>query len=128
MRTLALLAVLSSSVLAQSNHAACSLAPDIEKEYLALPSMFDLSKSWEERYAPRRALADKYSADWPLQFTLQQPILQLFDIGREWDLALAHYRALPDHLLEAGFLLLTKIRDNFSRAESGRDLRSEVGR
>ena len=116
MRTLALLAVLSSSVLAQSNRAACSLAPDIEKEYLALPSMFDLSKSWEERYAPRRALAEKYSADWPLQFTLQQPILQLFDIGREWDLALAHYRALPDHLL--GELLEARLLSSLHRKKS----------
>jgi hypothetical protein len=55
--------------------------------------------SWEERYAPRRDLAKKYPDDWPLQFTLQQPILPHFDMGREWDLALVHYRSLPDNLL-----------------------------
>jgi len=61
--------------------------------------MSDLSLSWEERYAPRRDLAKKYPTDWPLQFTLQQPILYHSDMGREWDLALAHYRSVPDRVL-----------------------------
>src|SRR5438067_9140437 len=50
----------------------------------ALPSMSDLTLSWEERYAPRRDLAKKYSADWPLQFMLQRPILQGVDMRREF--------------------------------------------
>jgi AhpC/TSA family len=108
MRTLALLTVLSSSVLAQSNRTACSLTPEVEKEYLTLPSMSDLSLSWEERYAPRRDLAKKYPTDWPLQFTVQQPIVHHSEMGREWDLALSYYRSLPDRhlgeLLEARLL------------------------
>src|SRR5580704_7246428 len=99
MRTLALLTVLSSSVFAQSNRTVCSLTPEVETEYLTLPAMSDLSLSWEERYAPRRDLAKKYPTNWPLQFMLQQPILYHSDMGREWDLALSHYRSLPDRLL-----------------------------
>jgi hypothetical protein len=61
--------------------------------------MSDLSLSWDERYAPRRDLAKKYLHDWALQFKLQQPILQHSELRGEWDLALAHYRALPDRQL-----------------------------
>jgi len=46
MRAIALLSVLCTSVCAQSNPTACSLSPGLEKEYLALPSMSDLSLSW----------------------------------------------------------------------------------
>jgi len=66
MRTVALLAALSSVVLAQSDRTSCSIPLDVESEYRSLPSMSDLSRSWEERYAPRRALAKKYPYDWPL--------------------------------------------------------------
>jgi len=52
MRAIALLSVLCTSVCAQSNPTACSLSLELEKEYLALPSMSDLSLSWEERYGP----------------------------------------------------------------------------
>ena len=99
MRTIALLSVLCTSVCAQSNPTACSLSPALEKEYRALPSMSDLSLSWEERYGPHRDLAKKYPTDWPLQFAIQQSILQHFDMGREWDLALSYYRSLPDRQL-----------------------------
>src|SRR5256885_1593856 len=116
MRTLALLTVLSSSVLAQSSRTACSLAPNIETEYLALPSMSDLTLSWEERYAPRRDLAKKYSADWPLQFMLQRPILQGVDMRREFDLALPYYRSLQDRLL--GELLEARLLSPVYRKKS----------
>ena len=116
MRTLALLAVLSTAASAQSNRAACSLAPGIEKEYLALPSMLDLSLSWEERYGPRRELAKRYPTDWPLQFLLQQPLLHNFAMGREWDADLAHYQALPDPLL--GELLEARLISSLHRKKS----------
>ena len=108
MRAMALWSVLCLSVCAQPNPTACSLSPEMEREFSALPSMSDLSLSWDGRYAPRRDLAKKYPEDWSLQFKLQQPILQHSDLRREWDLALAHYRALPDRqlgeLLEARLL------------------------
>jgi hypothetical protein len=116
MRTLALLAVLSSSLSAQSNRTACSLTAEVETEYLTLPSMSDLSLSWEERYAPRRDLAKKYPTDWPLQFMLQQPILQHSDMRLEWDLALAHYRSLPDRQL--GELLEARLLSPLQRKKS----------
>ncbi len=116
MRTLALLTVLSSSVLAQSSRTACSLAPDIEKEYLALPSMSDLTLSWEERYAPRRDLAKKYPADWPLQFMLQRPIVNGLGTDREFDLALPYYRSLQDRLL--GELLEARFLSSIYRKKS----------
>jgi hypothetical protein len=115
MRAIALLSVLCSSVCAQSNPTACSLSPAIEKEYLALPSMSDLSLSWEERYSPRRDLAKKYPTDWPLQFMLQQPIVQ-FEMAREWDLALSYYRSLPDHLL--GETLEARLLSSLQRKKS----------
>lgn len=86
--------------------------------------MSDLSRSWEERYAPRRALAKRYVTDWPLQFMLQTPILLHGDMGREWDLAIEHYRALPDRtlgeLLEAR--LLSSVQRKRSRAALDRIL------
>jgi peroxiredoxin len=78
--------------------------------------MSDLSLSWQERYAPRRALAKKYLADWPLQFTLQTPILHHSDIGREWDLAIEHYRTLPDRSL--GELLEARLLSPLQRKKS----------
>src|SRR5579872_138817 len=116
MRLIALLTILTFPVLAQSNRTACSLASDVENEYLALPSMSDLSRSWEERYAPRRDLTKKYPDDWPLQFMLQQPILQHSEISREWDLALSHYRALSDRLL--GELLEARLLSSLYRKKS----------
>ena len=116
MRTVALLAALSSVVLAQSDRTSCSIPLDVESEYRSLPSMSDLSRSWEERYAPRRALAKKYPYDWPLQFALQVPILQHSDMGREWDLAIEHYRALPDRAL--GELLEARLLSPLHRKKS----------
>src|SRR5579859_4774173 len=116
MRTVALLAVLSSSVLAQSSRTACSLTPEVEKEYLALPSMSDLSLSWEERYAPRRDLAKKYPDDWPLQFMLQRPIVNGLATDREFDLALPYYRSLQDRLL--GELLEARFLSSIYRKKS----------
>ena len=105
---MALWSVLCLSVCAQPNPTACSLSPEMEEEFLALPSMSDLSLSWEERYAPRRDLARTHPHDWSLQFKLQQPILQHSELRREWDQAQEHYRALPDRqlgeLLEARLL------------------------
>ena len=116
MRTAALLSVLTVSVCAQSSRNACSLDPGVEKEYRALPSMSDLSLSWEERYGPRRELAKRYLTDWPLQFMLQQPILHGISISREFELALAHYRSLPDHLL--GELLEARLLSSLQRRKS----------
>src|SRR5438477_958240 len=116
MRTLALLAVVSSALWAQSNRTACALAPHIEAEYLALPSMSDLTKSWEERYAPRRDLAKKYPADWPLQFMLQRPIVNGIGMDREFDLALPYYQSLPDRLL--GELLEARLLSSVYRKKS----------
>jgi hypothetical protein len=116
MRTAALLSVLTVSVCAQSSPNACSLDPGVEKEYRALPSMSDLSLSWEERYGPRRELAKRYLTDWPLQFMLQQPILHGISISREFELALAHYRSLPDHLL--GELLEARLLSSLQRRKS----------
>jgi hypothetical protein len=116
MRTAALLAVLSSVAFGQSNRTACSIAPDVEIDYRSLPSMSDLSRSWEERYAPRRALAKKYLTDWPLQLMLQSPILMHGDMGREWDVAIEHYRALPDRTL--GELLEARLLSSVQRKKS----------
>jgi hypothetical protein len=116
MRTVTLLAVLSSLGFAQSDRTACSMALGVENEYRSLPSMSDLSRSWEERYAPRRALARKYPADWPLQFALQTPIQQHSDMRREWDLAIEHYRAIPDRLL--GELLEARLLSPVQRKTS----------
>src|SRR5579862_5443259 len=116
MRMAALLAALSSVVFGQSNRTACSIGLDVENEYRTLPSMSDLSRSWEERYGPRRALAKKYPMDWPLQFELQAPILIHPYMGREWDLAIEHYRALPDRAL--GELLEARLLSPVRRAKS----------
>ena len=125
MRTVTLLAVLSSLGFAQSDRTACSMALGVENEYRSLPSMSDLSRSWEERYAPRRALARKYPSDWPLQVALQMPIQQHSDMRREWDLAIEHYRAVPDRLL--GELLearlLSPVQHKTSRGVLDRILR-----
>src|SRR6266478_3931827 len=116
MRTVTLLAVLSSLGFAQSDRTACSMAFGVENEYRSLPSMSDLSRSWEERYAPRRALAKKYPADWPLQFALQVPIQQHSEMRREWDLAIERYRAVPDRLL--GELLEARLLSPVQRTTS----------
>lgn len=116
MRTAALLAVLSGIAFGQSNRTACSIAPDVEIDNRSLPSMSDLSKSWEERYAPRRALAKRYVTDWPLQFILQAPILLQATMGREWDLAIEHYRALPDRTL--GELLEARLLSSVQRKKT----------
>ena len=50
--------------------------------------MSDLTLSWEERDAPRRDLAKKYPADWPLQFMLQRPIVNGLATDLDFDLAL----------------------------------------
>ncbi len=116
MRMAALLAALSSVVFGQSNRTACSIGLDVENPYRALPSMSDLSLSWEERYGPRRALAKKFPTDWPLQFRLQAPILAVPTMGREWDSAIEHYRALPDRLL--GELLEARLLSLVRRKKS----------
>ena len=82
--------------------------------------MSDLSLSWEERYAPRRDLAKKYPNDWPLQFALQQPILQHSEMGHEYDLALSHYRSLPDPVL--GELLEARLLSSLHRKKSRESL------
>jgi peroxiredoxin len=62
--------------------------------------MSDLSLSWEQRYGPRRILAEKYPTNWALQFALQEPLLNSIDLlPHEWDLAIERYRSLPDPLL-----------------------------
>ncbi|MGH9721707.1 MAG: hypothetical protein ACRD8O_15985 [Bryobacteraceae bacterium] len=99
MRVLSVLVILSGAVFGQSNRTACSLTPGLAQQYAALPPMPDLTLSFEERMAPRRALAKAYPADWPLQFLLQEPISGQFTLGREWDAAIAHYRSLPDRML-----------------------------
>jgi hypothetical protein len=115
-RAIAVLSALCVSVCAQSNPTACSLSPEVEKEYAALPSMSDLSLSWEERYAPRRDFAKKYPTNWPLQFTVQEPILHHSDMGHEWDLALGYYRSLPDRQL--GELLEARLLSPLHRKKS----------
>jgi len=87
--------------------------------------MSDLSLSWKERYAPRRDLAKKYPNDWPLQFALQQPILQHSEMGHEYDFALSHYRSLPDHLL--GELLEARLLSSLHRKKSRQSLDHVLG-
>jgi hypothetical protein len=87
--------------------------------------MSDLSLSWEQRYGPRRILAEKYPTNWALQFALQEPLLNSIDLlPHEWDLAIERYRSLPDpllrDLLEAR--LLAQIQPVKSRETIGRVL------
>jgi thiol-disulfide isomerase/thioredoxin len=102
--------------LAQSTRTACTPAAPIAKELQALPPMMDLSRSWEERMAPRRVLARKYPDDWPVQFTLQDAIRRQLFIGREWDQAIAFYRSMPDRAL--GELLEARLIGPFYRKRS----------
>jgi hypothetical protein len=62
MRILTLLTVLCGIASAQSSRIACTVPASVAKEVQALPLMTDLSRSWEERMAPRRALAKKNPA------------------------------------------------------------------
>ena len=100
MPALAVVLLLSGIILAQSDRTSCSIGADVEHEYRSLPSMSDLSLSWEQRYGPRRILAEKYPTNWALQFALQEPLLNSIDLlPHEWDLAIERYRSLPDPLL-----------------------------
>jgi hypothetical protein len=108
--------LLPAVIFGQSNRTACALSPEVEKEVRALPSMTEMSLSWEERVSPRRLLAMKYPGDWPLQIALQDAILRKFHIGREWDWAIAHYRSLPDRTL--GEMLEARLLAGLHREKS----------
>jgi thiol-disulfide isomerase/thioredoxin len=101
---------------AQPNSRACEIQESNQARFVALPKVNDLSKSWEERIAPRRALAQAYPGDWALQIALQDPIRNAFFLGSEWDLALAHYRKLPDRAL--GELLEARLLSGMQRKQS----------
>ena len=116
MPILFLVAALGAIAPAQSTRTACTPAAPIEKELQALPSMSDLSRSWQQRMAPRRALAAKYPNNWPLQFTLQDAIRRYFFMGREWDQAIALYRSMDDRTL--GALLEARLISPFQRRRS----------
>jgi hypothetical protein len=116
MRVLCLLAAGSAALLAQTNRTACAVSAEAEQEVRALPAMSDFSLSFEERMGPRRALAAKYPDDWALQVHLQDPILRLSHLGREWDRAIAHYRSLPDRTL--GELLEARLLSRLHRKKS----------
>jgi hypothetical protein len=88
--------------------------------------MSDVSRSWKERYGPRRELAKKYPTDWSLQFALQEPILNHSELGREWDLAIERYRALPDRML--GELLEARLLAPVQREKSREALDHVLGR
>jgi len=124
MPALALLLLLSGIILAQSDRTTCAMWANVEHEYRSLPSMSDLSLSWEQRYGPRRILAGKYPTNWPLQLALQEPLLTGSELVHEWDLAIERYRSLQDpllrDLLEAR--LLAQIQPVKSREAIGRIL------
>jgi thiol-disulfide isomerase/thioredoxin len=116
MRVLTLLPVLCGIASAQSTRTACTVPVSVAKEVQALPLMSDLSRSWEERMAPRRTLAKKYPGNWALQFTLQDAIRRHFQIGGEWDQAIAFYRSMEDRTL--GELLEARLISPFHRRQS----------
>ncbi len=116
MHLVLLLAAAAVLAPAQSTRTQCSLSAPAEKAVAALPSLNDLSLSWEERIAPRRALAERHPDNWPLQFLVQDAIRRHFHIGREWDRALAFYRRLPDRVL--GELLEARLIGSFHRKRS----------
>jgi hypothetical protein len=98
MPVLAIVLLFSAVTLAQSARAACSMGPDAEREYHALPSISDLSLSWDQRYGPWRTLARKYPNDWALQLRLQEPIRNP-DAVLQWDRTMEFYHSVPDHVL-----------------------------
>ena len=116
MRFILLLAGFCITVSAQSTRTACNLSPSAEKAVRALPSLNDLSLSWEERIAPRHALAEKQPNNWPLQIVLQDALRRRFYLGRDWDRTIAMYRRLPDRLL--GDLLEARLTGSFHRKQS----------
>ncbi len=111
-----LLALPGGALRAQINRTACAVSPAAEKEVLALPPLDDLSWSWDERMAPRRALARNYPDDWALQILVQDAIRGRFYLGREWDQAIDHYRSLPDKTL--GELLEARLLSGLHRKRS----------
>jgi hypothetical protein len=114
MRTLSLLAVLFS-VLAQFSPTACSLVHFLDRD-----GVINVSPAPGDTHARSRkriphlclscqtcrcrgrngthlaGFAEEVSYRLAVQFMLQQPILQHFEMGRKWELALAHYRSLPN--------------------------------
>lgn len=111
-----LLVILCGVAFGQSPQTACAPAAPIAKEVQALPAMADLSRTWEERMAPRRALARKYPSDWALQFLLQDAIRRQLFQSREWDQAFAFYRSVPDRNL--GELLEARLLSSLQRKPS----------
>ncbi len=75
---------------------ACEAASGVQAEIDALPAVDDLSHSYEERMAPRRALAKKYPYDVFVQMAVQDDASGSPHLWREWDEALAAYPKL-DH-------------------------------
>lgn len=117
MLTVALILLLSGfAFAAQSSRSVCSMGADVEHEYESLPSIADLSLSWEQRYGPRRTLAAKYPTNWPLQLALQVPLINHEQLVREWDLAIEHYRSVSDPLLRD--LLEARLLAGFQPAKS----------
>src|SRR5687768_16367098 len=116
MRLLVPLIISAALLNAQSNRTACEVTGAAAETLRSLPAMSDLSLSWEERMEPRRALAKKEPANWPLQIALQDPIRRQFFLGREWDEAIARYRALPDPIL--GKLLEARLLSPLHRQRS----------
>lgn len=116
MHLVLLLAATAVIAPAQSSRTQCSLSMPVEKAVAALPSLNDLSLSWEERIGPRRALAERQPDNWPLQILLQDAIRRQFHIGREWDRAFAFYRRMPDRVL--GELLEARLISSLHRKRS----------
>lgn len=116
MRTLVLFLLGTAILPAQSPRTACVVSPRVAEPLRALPSIHDLSKSWEERMGPRRVLARQEPGDWALQFLLQEPLLRRFQLGAEWDAAQAQYRAMPDRVL--GDLLEARLTGGLQRKRS----------
>ncbi len=95
---------------------ACEATPFIRAALDALPSMDDLSLTYEQRMAPRRALARENPDDVFVQMALQDEIGNLPHLTREWDEALAAYRKL-DHAFLGDFLE-ARLRLAFQKSRS----------
>lgn len=108
--------ILAPVLAAQTSRAACELEGPARSQFNSLPALHDFSLSWEQRMAARRALAISEPGNWALQVALQEPLIRTPHLSRDWDLAIEHYRRLPDSTL--GALLEGRLLARVRRARS----------
>lgn len=116
MRIAFVIVISTAAAAAQSARTSCVISGPAAEAVQKLPSMSDLTLSWEQRLAPRRALARAHPGNWPLQILLQDPIHQRFYMGQEWDQTIDLYRRMEDRAL--GDLLEARLLSGLHRKRS----------